>query len=164
MTNGCSPRNRIHRESRPLGRSSLCESGCVRIAAATWQLSAYPRTVSEKGTVPSCSEESAKSGQSPTVLGWALTSSSRQQASQVTPHPTLAPPSPDRRRRGSPETSSCSREPGGRSRWQSDHYSNQFNARSRLNAALIRARCVNACGKFPSASPLLPVCSAYRPR
>ena len=31
--------------------------------------------------------------------------------------------------------------------------------RSRLNAALIRARCVNACGKLPSASPLAPVCS-----
>jgi hypothetical protein len=31
------------------------------------------------------------------------------------------------------------------------------SARSRLKAALIRARCVNACGKFPSASPLGPV-------
>jgi len=38
------------------------------------------------------------------------------------------------------------------------------SARSRLNAALIRAKCVNACGKFPSASPLGPVCSAYSPR
>ena len=26
--------------------------------------------------------------------------------------------------------------------------------------SLISARCVNACGKFPSASPLGPVCSA----
>ena len=38
------------------------------------------------------------------------------------------------------------------------------SARSRLKAALIRARWVNACGKLPRASPLLPVCSAYRPR
>src|SRR6266508_2909874 len=36
--------------------------------------------------------------------------------------------------------------------------------RSRLKAALIKARWVNACGKLPRASPLLPVCSAYRPR
>src|SRR5262249_25941383 len=44
---------------------------------------------------------------------------------------------------------------------------NQFrplSARSRLNAALISARCVNACGKFPNASPLGPVSSANRPR
>jgi len=32
--------------------------------------------------------------------------------------------------------------------------------RSRLNAALINARCVKACGKLPSASPCGPVCSA----
>ena len=38
------------------------------------------------------------------------------------------------------------------------------SVRSRLKAALIRARWVNACGKLPRASPLLPVCSAYRPR
>jgi hypothetical protein len=38
------------------------------------------------------------------------------------------------------------------------------SARSRLNAALINAKCVNACGKFPSASPEDPVCSAYSPR
>ena len=37
-------------------------------------------------------------------------------------------------------------------------------ARSRLKAALISARCVNACGKLPRASPLGPVCSAYSPR
>src|ERR687891_2902386 len=36
-------------------------------------------------------------------------------------------------------------------------------ARSRLNAALIRARWVKAWGKLPSASPRLPVSSAYRP-
>src|SRR6516225_563777 len=43
---------------------------------------------------------------------------------------------------------------------------NQFrplSARSRLYAALISARCVNACGKFPNASPLGPVSSANRP-
>ena len=38
------------------------------------------------------------------------------------------------------------------------------SARSKLKAALIRARCVNACGKLPRASPLGPVCWAYRPR
>ena len=38
------------------------------------------------------------------------------------------------------------------------------SARSRLKAALIRAKWVNACGKLPRASPLLPVCSAYKPR
>ncbi len=37
-------------------------------------------------------------------------------------------------------------------------------ARSRLKAALMSARWVNACGKFPRASPLGPVCSAYSPR
>lgn len=37
------------------------------------------------------------------------------------------------------------------------------NARLRLKAALIRARCVKACGKFPNASPLSPVSSAYKP-
>ena len=37
-------------------------------------------------------------------------------------------------------------------------------ARSRLKAALIRARWVKACGKLPRASPLGPVCSAYSPR
>src|SRR5919106_1294399 len=36
-------------------------------------------------------------------------------------------------------------------------------ARSRLNGALIRARWVKAWGKLPSASPRLPVSSAYRP-
>ena len=36
--------------------------------------------------------------------------------------------------------------------------------RSRLKAALISARWVNACGKLPSASPWALVCSAYRPR
>ena len=35
-----------------------------------------------------------------------------------------------------------------------------FSRRSRLNAALIRLMCVNACGKFPSASPLGPISSA----
>lgn len=39
-----------------------------------------------------------------------------------------------------------------------------LSVRSRLNAALMRAKWVNACGKFPSASPLGPVCSAYSPR
>jgi hypothetical protein len=34
------------------------------------------------------------------------------------------------------------------------------NARSRLKAALIKERCVKACGKLPSASPCGPVCSA----
>src|SRR5262245_12852879 len=38
------------------------------------------------------------------------------------------------------------------------------SARSRLKAALMSARCVKACGKLPRASPLEPVCSAYRPR
>src|SRR5262249_31591085 len=38
------------------------------------------------------------------------------------------------------------------------------SARSRLKAALIKARWVKACGKLPRASPLVPVCSAYRPR
>jgi len=33
------------------------------------------------------------------------------------------------------------------------------NILSRLNAALISARCVNACGKLPRASPSGPVCS-----
>ena len=37
-------------------------------------------------------------------------------------------------------------------------------ARSRNVAALISARCVNACGKFPRCSPLDPSCSEYRPR
>ena len=36
----------------------------------------------------------------------------------------------------------------------------QPSARSRLNAALIRARCVNACGKLPSGSPVGPISSA----
>src|SRR5436189_5340705 len=36
---------------------------------------AYPKTASEKGTVPFCSEDSAKLGQSPAVFGWALKSS-----------------------------------------------------------------------------------------
>ena len=40
----------------------------------------------------------------------------------------------------------------------------QPSARSRWKAALISARWVNACGKLPSASPVLPICSAYRPR
>src|SRR5262245_8416206 len=34
-----------------------------------------------------------------------------------------------------------------------------LRARSRLNAALMSDRCVNACGKLPSASPLGPVSS-----
>ncbi len=38
------------------------------------------------------------------------------------------------------------------------------SARSRLTAALIRARWVKACGKLPSASPDEPISSAYRPR
>src|SRR6185437_7857494 len=38
------------------------------------------------------------------------------------------------------------------------------SVRSRLYAALISARCVNACGKLPSASPWIPVSSEYRPR
>ena len=38
------------------------------------------------------------------------------------------------------------------------------SVRSRLNAALISAKCVNACGKFPSISPTALVCSAYKPR
>ena len=33
------------------------------------------------------------------------------------------------------------------------------SSRSRLAAALIRARCVNACGKFPSSSPVAPISS-----
>ena len=33
------------------------------------------------------------------------------------------------------------------------------SSRSRLTAALISARCVNACGKFPSSSPVAPICS-----
>ncbi len=37
------------------------------------------------------------------------------------------------------------------------------SARSRLTAALIRARWVNACGKLPSASPAEPISSANRP-
>lgn len=37
-------------------------------------------------------------------------------------------------------------------------------ARSKLNAALINAKCVKACGKLPSDSPLPPICSAYSPR
>src|SRR5687767_5137729 len=37
------------------------------------------------------------------------------------------------------------------------------SARSRLNAALIKATWVNACGKFPSASPLVPISSEYSP-
>ena len=36
--------------------------------------------------------------------------------------------------------------------------------RSRLKAALMRARWVKACGKLPSASPDGPISSAYRPR
>jgi hypothetical protein len=34
------------------------------------------------------------------------------------------------------------------------------SVRSRFTAALISARCVNACGKLPSASPEAPICSA----
>jgi hypothetical protein len=37
------------------------------------------------------------------------------------------------------------------------------DARSRLTAALIRARWVYACGKLPSASPAGPICSANSP-
>jgi hypothetical protein len=37
------------------------------------------------------------------------------------------------------------------------------SARSRLKAALIRARWVNACAKLPSASPAGPISSANRP-
>jgi hypothetical protein len=37
-------------------------------------------------------------------------------------------------------------------------------ARSRLKAALMSARWVKACGKFPRNSPCTPVSSAYRPR
>jgi hypothetical protein len=40
----------------------------------------------------------------------------------------------------------------------------QPRARSRLNAALISERWVNACGKLPSCSPVGPISSAYRPR
>ena len=36
--------------------------------------------------------------------------------------------------------------------------------RFRLNAALIKPMCVNACGKLPSASPQGPISSAYSPR
>jgi hypothetical protein len=36
--------------------------------------------------------------------------------------------------------------------------------RSRNVAALISARCVKACGKFPRCSPLDPSCSEYSPR
>ena len=35
---------------------------------------------------------------------------------------------------------------------------------SRLNAALIKPRCVNACGKFPSVSPAGLNCSPKSPR
>jgi hypothetical protein len=40
----------------------------------------------------------------------------------------------------------------------------QPRARSRLNAALISARWVKACGKLPCCSPVRLICSAYRPR
>ena len=43
--------------------------------------------------------------------------------------------------------------------WRS-HYHLLSRARSRLKAALIKVRCVKACGKFPKASPLWPVSSA----
>ena len=33
-----------------------------------------------------------------------------------------------------------------------------------MNAALISARCVNACGKLPSCSPVGPISSEYNPR
>lgn len=42
-------------------------------------------------------------------------------------------------------------------------YLRPSRVRSRLYAALMRARCVKACGKFPNASPLGPVSSAYSP-
>src|SRR5262249_36334371 len=40
----------------------------------------------------------------------------------------------------------------------------QPSFRSRLTAALISERCVKACGKLPSSSPLGPISSEYRPR
>src|SRR5467141_852607 len=61
---------------------------------------------------------------------------------------------------------------GSRSRWHGRrpgiHFahgggSSPDSARSRLQAALIRARWVNACGKLPSASPAGPISSANRP-
>ncbi len=39
-----------------------------------------------------------------------------------------------------------------------------FRAASRVMAESIRARCVNACGKFPSCSPVDPISSEYSPR
>ena len=53
------------------------------------------------------------------------------------------------------ETSSCRGWITNRSR-----YLLVFSARSRLNAALMRAKWVKACGKLPNASPLCPICSA----
>ena len=44
------------------------------------------------------------------------------------------------------------------------HVSVRASSRSRLVAAGISARCVNACGKLPSASPEGPISSAYSPR
>jgi hypothetical protein len=48
--------------------------------------------------------------------------------------------------------------PGARKR---DSYLCPSKVRSRLYAALMRARGVKACGKLPTASPLGPVSSAY---
>ena len=51
------------RVNRRLTRTRQSGAGCVTAFRA------YPKTASEKGTVPFCSEDSAKLGQSPAVFG-----------------------------------------------------------------------------------------------
>src|SRR6202011_3641133 len=48
--------------------------------------------------------------------------------------------------------------------FRADRHRSASRVRSRLTAALMRARWVKACGKLPRASPVIEVSSANRPR